>query len=112
MRGLGYGGLTARSKNFKTPFFSRYAKFILLSERSWSKNTPVFFFLKISTNMVSRGVQNFCQNWPWRAGCLSNGQNFYVNLAKTCDKEMLKISGRYLDSCLSNGQITENLLPL
>ena len=75
--------------------------------------TPQFFsFYKISTNMVSRGIQNFGQNGPWRAGCLSNGQNFYVNLAHTFDEEMLKISGRYLDSCLSNGQITENLLPL
>ena len=60
--------------------------------------------------MVARGVQSFCRNGPWRAGCLSNGLNFYVNLAHTCDEEMLKISGRYLDSCLSNGQITENLL--
>ena len=41
---------------------------------------------------------------------MSNDQNFYVNLAKTCDEEMLKISERYLDSCLSNGKITENLL--
>ena len=41
---------------------------------------------------------------------MSNSLNFYVNLAHTCDEEMLKISGRYLDSSLSNGQITENLL--
>ena len=60
--------------------------------------------------MVATGIQNFGQNGQWRAGCLSNGPNFYVNLAHTCDKEMLKISGRYLDSSLSNGQITENLL--
>ena len=60
--------------------------------------------------MVARGVQNFGQNGPWRAGCLSNGLNFDVNLAHTCDEEMLKISGRYLDSSLSNGQITENLM--
>ena len=60
--------------------------------------------------MVPRGVQNFGWNGPWRAGCLSRGLNFYVNLAHTCDKEMLKISGRYLDSCLSNGQITEKML--
>ena len=62
--------------------------------------------------MVARGVQSFGRNGPWRAGCLSNGQNFYVNLAETCDEEMLKISGRYLDSCLINDQIIENLLPL
>ena len=60
--------------------------------------------------MVARDVQNFGQNGPWRAGCLSKGLNFDVNLAHTCDKEMQKSSGRYLDSSLSNGQITENLL--
>ena len=74
------------------------------------KTTQFFSFLKISTNMVARGIQNFGRNGPWRAGCLSRGLNFYVNLAHTCDKEMLKISGRYLDSCLSNGQITEKML--
>ena len=34
----------------------------------------------------------------------------FVNLAQTCDERMLKISERYSDSCLSNGQITEKLL--
>ena len=62
--------------------------------------------------MVARGVQSFGQNGPWRAGCLSNGLNFYVNLAHISDEQMLKISGRYLDYCLSNGQITKYLLPL
>ena len=76
------------------------------------KSAQFFSFLKISTNTAARGVPNFGRNGLWRAGCLSNGLNFYVNLAHTCDKEMLKISGRYLDSCLSNGQITENLLSL
>ena len=76
------------------------------------KCTQFFSFQKISTNTVARGVQNFGQNGPWRADCLSNSLNFYVNLAHTCDEEMLKISGRYLDSCLSNVQITEKLLLL
>ena len=83
-----------------------------MGDWNWPKNHPVFSFQKISTNMVARGVQSFGQNGPWRAGCLSNGPNFYVNLANTCDEEMLKISERYLDSWMSNGQITENLLPL
>ena len=66
----------------------------------------------MSTNTVARGVQNFGRNGLWRAGCLSNGLNFHVNLAHTCDEEMLKISERYLHSCVSNGQITERLLLL
>ena len=74
------------------------------------KTTQFFSFSKISTNTVARSVQNLGRNGPWRAGCLSRGLNFYVNLAHTCDKEMLKISGRYLDFWMSNGQITENLL--
>ena len=66
------------------------------------KTTQRFSFQKISTNMVARGVQNFGQNGPWRAGCLSNSLNFYVNLAHTENEEMLKISERYFDSSLNN----------
>ena len=78
--------------------------------RNGLKPPQFFSFQKISTNTVARGVQNFGQNGPWRAGCLSSGPNLYVNLAHTCDEEMLKISGRYFDSWRSNGQITQNLL--
>ena len=60
--------------------------------------------------MVARGVQNFGQNEPWRAGCLSNGLNFSVNLSEACDEQMLKISRRYLYSFLNNGQLSEKLL--
>ena len=35
---------------------------------------------------------------------------FFVNLAQIGDKQMLKISRRYLDSYLSNGWLTEKLL--
>ena len=76
------------------------------------KTTQFFSFKKISTNTVARGVQSFGRNGPQRTGCLSNGLNFYVNLAHPCDEQMLKISERYLDSCLINVQITKNLLPL
>ena len=60
--------------------------------------------------MVARGIQSFGRNGPWRAGCASNGLNFKVNLAHACDEQILKISERYLDSCLNNQYITENLL--
>ena len=56
------------------------------------KCTQFFSFLKISTNTAARGAPNFGPNGLWRAGCLSNGLNFYVNLAHTYDEEMLKIS--------------------
>ena len=44
--GLRYGGPTTESKNFKTPFFSRYSKFLLMSDWKWFKTYPVFFFSK------------------------------------------------------------------
>ena len=53
-----------------------------------------FFRKKIPTNTVARAVQSFGRNGPWRAGWLSNGQNFDVNLAESPDEEMLKISRR------------------
>ena len=69
-----------------------------------------FFRKKIPTNTVARAVQDFGQNGPLLAGWLSNSKNFAVNLAQTCDKQMLKISERYLNSSLSNCKITENSL--
>ena len=57
------------------------------------KTTQFFSFQKISTNTVARGIQSFGRNGPWRAGCLSKGLNFYVNLAHTYDEEMLKVLG-------------------
>ena len=100
----------ARQKNSKRHFLRDISK-------SFQEVTPMgpephqfFSFSNISTNMVARGIQSFGRNGPWLAGWLSNGQNFFVNLAQTWDEEMLKISGRYLDSSLSNVQITEKLL--
>ena len=60
----------------------------------------IFSFWNISTNMVARGVQSFGRNGPWWAGCLKYGQNFFLKFTQTCDEQMLKISRRYLDSCL------------
>ena len=74
--------------------------------------TKIFFKKKNSTNTVARAVQSFGRNEPWLAGWLRNNWKFFVSLAQTWDEEMLKISGRYLDSCLSNVQITEKLLLL
>ena len=50
-RSLGRGlrkldGQTGFPKNYKTPFFSRYSNFLLMGDWNWSKNDPVFFFLK------------------------------------------------------------------
>ena len=39
-------GLFTRSKNFKTPFFGRYFKFLPVSDLNWSKTSPKFFFPK------------------------------------------------------------------
>ena len=38
---------------------------------------------------------------------MSNGQNIFVNLAEACDKQTLKISGRYLDVYKNESKITD-----
>ena len=48
-------GDPTRSKNFKTPFFSRYHKFLPRGNSIRSRTSPKFF----STNMVARGVLSF-----------------------------------------------------
>ena len=60
-----------------------------------------FSFWNISTNTVARAVQSFGRNGPWLAGWLSYGQNLLVKFAQTHDEQMLIISRRTLDSCLS-----------
>ena len=74
------------------------------------KPTQFFSFQNISTNTVARDVQSFGRNGPWLAGWLSNGLNFFVNLAQTGDEQTLKISRRYLHPSLINCWLTENLL--
>ena len=64
----------------------------------------------MSTNTVARDVQSFGWNGPCLAGWLSNGLNFFVNLAQTSDEQTLKISRRYLHPSLINCWLTENLL--
>ena len=53
-------GFRSRSKNFKTPFFSRYQKFLSWGNSNGSRTTPKNFSKFFSTNMVARGVQSFC----------------------------------------------------
>ena len=53
-----------------------------------------FSFDNISTNIVARDVSIFGQNGPWLLNCLSYGQNFFAKFAKTCYKQILKISRR------------------
>ena len=64
----------------------------------------------MSTNTVARDVQSFGWNGPCLAGWLSNGLNFFINLAQSGDEQMLKISRRYLHLSLINCWLTENLL--
>ena len=46
IRGQREDGQPSFSKNWKTTFFSRYSKFILIGNWNCSKTTPVFFFLE------------------------------------------------------------------
>ena len=45
---LNLPGQQTRSKNFKTPLFSRYQKFLSWGNLNGSKTSPNFFFEKIS----------------------------------------------------------------
>ena len=57
--------------------------------------------------MVARAVQNLGPNGPLQAGQLSKAKNFFIKLAQTCDKQMVKISERYLKPLLSNSKLTK-----
>jgi hypothetical protein len=57
--------------------------------------------------MVARAVQNLGQNGPLQEGQLSKAKNFFIKLAQTCGKQMVKISERYLKLLLSNSKLTK-----
>ena len=50
-----------------------------------------FSFLNISTNTVARGLKSFGGNGLWLTGCLSFGQNFFVQFAQSHDEQIVKI---------------------
>ena len=69
---------------------------------SWENHLSTGFPLSYSTKSiitVARAVQNLGRNGLLQAGQLSNGKNFFIKLAQTCDKQMVKISERYLIHC-------------
>ena len=77
---------------------------------SWENHLSTGFPLSCNTKSiitVSRAVQNLGRNGLLQAGWLSNGQNFFIKLAQTYDKQMVKISERYLKPLLSNSKSTK-----
>ena len=50
-----------------------------------------FSFQNISTNTVARGLKSFGGNGLWLTGCLSFGQNFFVQFAQSHDEQIVKI---------------------
>ena len=59
--------LGTRSKNFKTPFFSRYPKFLSWGDSNRSKTTPKFysfFFNKYGCQRSSKFLHTRGHYWP------------------------------------------------
>ena len=72
---------------------------------SWENHLSTGFPLSYSTKSmitVARAVQNLGRNGLLQAGRLSNGKKIFIKLAQTCEKQMVKISERYLKPLLSN----------
>ena len=92
----------------KRHFFQDIIKSFQGATQLGLKLPQFFLFQKISTNTVARSIQIFGRYGPQQAGWLSNGQNFCIILAQSWDKEMLKISRRYLNRFLNNHQLTQN----
>ena len=97
-------------KNCKTSFFSDFQNSFQWPTGIGLEPHQNSFWKKIPTNAVARAVQNFGRNGPLLAGWLSNNKNFVVNLAQTCDEQMLKVSRRYLDSYSNYCKITDFII--
>ena len=88
-RGHREGGPTARSKNFKTPFFKRYWEILSRDNSNGSRTSPFFSFWNTSTIIVAKGIYSFgqddnkilafaqlaCQPWPISAKTLDASSN-------------------------------------
>ena len=94
-------------KNCKTPFFQDIQNSFQWATVIGLEPHQIFFRKKIPTITVARAVQNLGRNGPLWAGRLSNGKNFFIKLAQTCDEQMVKISERYLKLLLSNSKLTK-----
>ena len=100
IRGHREGRHLSLVKNFKAPFFKDIENSFLEVTHIGLEPHQFFSFKNISTNTVARDVQSFGRNGPWLAGWLSYGQIFSSKVAQTFDKQVLKISRRYLDFCM------------
>ena len=56
-------GQKSQSQNFKTLFFSRYQKFLLMCYWHWSKFSPVFSFQKWSLEPFKLSTNNAEEGW-------------------------------------------------
>ena len=99
-RGHREGGRLGSVKNFKTPISKDISNSFHEVTHIGLESHQFFSFQNISTNTVTRDGKSFGKNELWLAGWLSFGQKFNVKFAQTHDKQMLKISRRYLYSYL------------
>ena len=83
MHGHHEGGLTAYSKDFKTPFFIRYWKILLRGYSKRSRTSTIFFLFKISQQIwlleASKVLAEMCRCWQsdWAMSKI-----FFSNLRK------------------------------
>ena len=102
-----------RMTHIRINFILKIILFYEVRNKALVNNATSIFFLEhclASFFLEKTRYQPFSHSVLWLAGCLSNGQNVFAKFAQTCDEQMLKISRRYLDFCLSYSKISENLL--
>ena len=73
------------------------------------KPHQIFFQFSFSTNTVNRGVQSLCILEGATLPLIEQWLKLLINLAQTCDEQILKISSWYLDPFQSYGQMSEKL---
>ena len=119
-RGHREGGPTARSKNFKTPFFKRYSKILLRGYSNGSRTSPFFFLFeksqqiwlleasKVSAKM-GRGWQ---ADWAMAKIFLSNLHKHVMNKCWKFQEDILIhiwIRAKWLKNCCNKWtQVAQN----
>ena len=98
-------------KKFQNAIFKRYWKFLWWRCSYRSITLPISFFLKYLNKYSRYRCPNFRPKWAMTGRLFEMWPKifFQIKFLQTPDEQMLKISRKYLDSCLSYSKMTKNL---
>ena len=102
-------------KNLKTPFFSRYSKFLPMANWYRSRTSPKFFSKKNSNKCGRKSRPKFWPKWAVAGRLVEQGQKFFRQFSAdtwwTSPENFSSIAWFIFESLLINWFFSESLAP-